>query len=454
MTLPRPLNTRVQQALAEPLSRSAYSLMANVVLTSILGLAFWLVAARLAPPVELGQDSALIAVLMVLTVVCQLDLGTVLTRFLPVTRRRSALMVAAAYAISLAASLLVAVAFVIVAPALWSSLAFLGRDMWLAAGFCVLMSLWAVFALQDYVLTALHRAPWVPAENAGYGLLKLAALPVLIAAGFGHAVFVAWVGPVVVLVIVVNILLFRRVIPAHERSPRESAGHAPLRGAPLLRFVIPDYLATIFNQLTPWLLPVLVVVMLGSQANAYFYIAFTVVTAFNLLFVNVSTSLMVEGVMDERRLAALTRQVARRFLLWLVLGGVVLYAAAPLILAPFGTEYATGAGGVLRLLVIAGGFRAVISLFTAIARVRRRTGWLLAAYGGLAVILLPLAVVLARPMGLDGVALAWLIAHATVAVAVLVPMLRLLRTPGDTPQAWSSEPVPLLAATAVAAGDR
>ena len=107
-----------------------------------------------------------------------------------------------------------------------------------------------------------------------------------------------------------------------------------------------------------------------------------------------------------------------------------------------------------RLLVIAGGFRAVISLFTAIARVRRRTGWLLAAYGGLAVILLPLAVVLARPMGLDGVALAWLIAHATVAVAVLVPMLRLLRTPGDAPQAWSSQPVPLLAATAVAAGDR
>src|SRR5205807_2701683 len=122
--------------------------------------------------------------------------------------------------------------------------------------------------------------------------------------------------------------------------------------------------------------------MLGSQANAYFYIAFTVVTAFNLLFVNVSTSLMVEGVIDERRLAALTRQVARRFLLWLVLGGVVLYAAAPLILAPFGPEYATGA------------------------------------------------------------------------VAVLVPMLRLLRTPGDTPRAWSSEPVPLLAATAVAAGDR
>ena len=412
------------------MSRSAYSLMANTVLTSVLGLGFWLAAARLFPASVVGDDSALVAAITLLTVVGSLDLGTVLIRFLPTAGRLTPRIVATAYAISVAASLLLAIAFVVLAPRWSPSLAFLGQSRLLAITFCVTASLWAVFSLQDYVLVALHRAPWVAVENTVFGILKLGVLPILLVTASPHEVFVAWVGPVIPLIIVVNLFLGRRMIPSHVRRQAERGiERASIQGRSIFVFVAFDYLASLFNQAAARSLPVLVVVALGGASNAYFYIAFTIITAFDLLFQNVTMSLVVEASADEQRLRALTQQLVRRFLVFVLVGGALIIIAAPLLLLPFGQAYADNAAPVLRLLVLASGFRAILALFGAVARVRGHTSWLLVTYMGLAALLLPLAVILVGRVGLNGVALAWLIAHGVVGSAVLWPMIRLLRTP-------------------------
>jgi O-antigen/teichoic acid export membrane protein len=412
------------------MTRSAYSLMVNAVLTSALGLAYWLVAARLFPASEVGDDSALIAAITVLAVVGQLDLGTMLLRFLPAERRLTVRLIAGAYAVSVAASLALSIGFVLVAPRLSPQLTFLWDSPVLAVEFVVISSLWAVFSLQDYVLIALRRAPWVAVENTVYGVLKLATLPVLLLTGTSHAVFVAWVGPVIPLIVVVSLFLRHRAVPAHMQRHRDAeVERPPLTRNALVRFMAFDYGAIIANQAASRILPVLVVAALGSTSNAYFYIAFTIVSAFDLLFQNVTMSLMVEASADERRLGALTRLLVRRFLVFVVAGVVFIVVAAPLILLPFGHAYADNAVPVLRLLVLASGFRALLALFAAAARVRGHTGWLLLTYAGLAALLLPLTALLIGRVGLSGVALAWLIAHAVVAAAVLWPTLHMLRTP-------------------------
>ena len=52
----------------DPMYRTAYSLMANTVLTSLLGLVFWLVAARLYSSNAVGRDSALVSAMAWVTV--------------------------------------------------------------------------------------------------------------------------------------------------------------------------------------------------------------------------------------------------------------------------------------------------------------------------------------------------------------------------------------------------
>jgi O-antigen/teichoic acid export membrane protein len=146
-----------------------------------------------------------------------------------------------------------------------------------------------------------------------------------------------------------------------------------------------------------------------------------------MLFYGVGTSLVVEGAFAEHRISALASVVVRRFTVVLVPGAMVLALAAPLILLPFGPDYVREGTPVLRLLAVASLFRGVITLFEAVARVRGNGRSILVCELALMTMLLGGAASLAHPLGLRGVALAWVISSAVVAAAVLPALAKMLR---------------------------
>lgn len=424
----------LRTTLDDPLYRSAFSLMTNTAMTSVLGVVFWVVAARLYSSSAVGRDSALISAMMAISVFCQLNLNNALARFLPVARSVPARMVASTYALTASISLLAAVGFVVFAPRWSPQFDFLRNDRALAVGFCISLPLWAVFTLQDSALTALRRAPWVVVENTVFGALKIAGLFFLFSLGIHNGVFVAWALPVVFITIAVNALLFRHVIPHHARIRREEPPRTETPRPALIRFLTFDYFAWVLNNGVERVMPLVVVALLGTRVNAYFYIAFTISTAVDMLLFNVGTSLTVEGAMAEDRLADLTRRLVKKLLLIFLVGAAVLVVGAPLVLLPFGAAYAAGASGVLRLLAIASLFRAVVVLYSTVARVRQRGGAILVANASLAVLLVVATVTFGSWFGLTGVGLGWLLAHVVVALCVLPSLRRLLRAPrGVTP---------------------
>src|SRR5438874_12154329 len=68
----KPISPRDRLALlaGDPLLRSAYSLMLNVILTSALGVAFWILAARIFPSDIVGRDSALVSAMVTIYTLC------------------------------------------------------------------------------------------------------------------------------------------------------------------------------------------------------------------------------------------------------------------------------------------------------------------------------------------------------------------------------------------------
>lgn len=421
---------RIRGHAADPLFRSAYSLMLNAGVTAGLGVAFWVVAARLYAVDEVGRDAALIAAMVELSTMCQLNLANALTRFLPSLERSTAKALFVAYAASGATALLIGILFVVVAPIASEELGFLRDDPRIAVLYVVAQVAWGWFVLQDAALTALRRAPWVPVENGVFGALKLAALPLAVAIGASHGVFLSWVLPAIVLLLPVNVFLFRTAIPVHLRRYRPQGSSLRRLGRRgLLRFMGQDWGATVLAQASTTALPLLVVAMLGSAANAYFYIPFTIVVAFNMLFYAASTSLVVEGAMAEDRIRVLAAKLARHLVVVLVPGTVVIIAAAPLIMLPFGADYVHESTSVLRILACACVFRAISILYIAIARLHGQGLRILAVEGLQMALLLGGAIALADPLGLDGVALAWLASIAVVALAVLPSLARHLRAP-------------------------
>jgi hypothetical protein len=303
---------------------------------------------------------------------------------------------------------------------------FLARDTGLAVMYVFAVSAWGIFALQDSVLTALRRAPWVPLENGVFGVLKIVALPLLLALGSQHAVFVGWVVPMVLLVVPVNWMIFRRMIPSRRRvhdelSPIERFGR---RG--LAAFLLNDYIGTIFIQAGSTLLPVIVVGLVGTAAGAYFYIPFTIVGAFDLLFVNIASAMTVEASRAHDSWRTIVASTARKFAPLLGAGVVVLVLAAPLVLFPYGPSYVRAGSSLLRLLAVASLFRAMVSFYVAVCRIEGRAARGMALYGILVVMTIGLTLALARRGSVTEVGVGWLIANATVGMLCLPHVARLI----------------------------
>jgi O-antigen/teichoic acid export membrane protein len=421
---------QAQKRMAEPLYRTAFSLMASTLLTAVLGIGFWAIAARSFPASVVGRDSALISSMATISGLCQLNMSNVIVRFLPQVRDRIGRRVLDAYGSAVTLSLVAAIAFVIVAPLASSRFSFLRNEPTLLTTYVLSIGAWTIFVLEDSVLTALGRAAWLPIENGLFSAAKIAILPASLALSKGHGIFLAWVAPMFVTVPVMNWLIAHRVVPQAAEAQRNAPGVLEVFGRRrLLAFLAQDSAGAAFGQIALTAIPLLVLALLGTEQTAYFYIPFTLVTTFDLMFLGVTTSLTTEGARSPQRMRGLARIVVRRFLAIQVPVALIIVVVAPLILSPFGQSYVDHGSGLLRLLAATSCCRSLLFLFGATARLQGQGFRLLALQIAPTTLLVGLILLLVPSDGLNGVGLAWLLAHGAAAVVVLPVLLRFLGRP-------------------------
>lgn len=411
----------------EPMFATAASLMTSTVVTNALGVLFWTLAARLYSPTVVGRDVALVSLMIQVSTLGQLDLANIVVRFLPAARGDRRRLIAQAYVVAVGTTALLAVLATLVIGQLGGSLRFLTLGSPLGLVVVVATALWSVFAIQDGVLTALGGARWVWVENAAFGVLKLAAVVALAGAGSPHGPFLAFAISMAALLIPVNLLLFGRVVPQAPAPTEEAVRGAAFGRRRLLLFVAQDYAGSVFAAAALTVLPLLVVGLLGSRSNAFFYLPLLIVLALDTLFANACTSLVAAGSAQVSRQTELARLMTRRAVVLLVPAALLLALVAPWVLRVFGAEYADNATTLMRLLAVACVPRAAHSLFAALARLRGDGRAILWRQGLSVALLLAGTVLLAPPLGLTGVALAWLGASVVVLLTVLPGLVRTLR---------------------------
>ena len=418
----RPAHKRGAQALdalRNPLYRSGYALVANTVGTTVIGVAYWAVAAHLYSQQALGRSSALVSMLILVSSFAQLNLGNTLPRFLPQTGRRAGRLIAYSYGVSSAAALAIASAFVVVLPQLSPRWQFLGHSPLLALAFVAAAVVWGIFSLQDAALLSVRRPVVVPVENTVYGVGKLLLLVGIAAVLPAAGIFVSWVIPLVVIVPAVNWLIFRRYL-----TDRDTANDvATVRARDVVRFASLDYLGAILGQTYGNLLPLLVLSTLGAAANGDFYIAWTIAAGLAMVVSNFATSLLVEAAAAPERLAELTRGVLARCAVVAVPGVALLVLAARLILSIYGHSYAVHASVLLGLLAVATIPNTLVTVTLSLDRIAGRVGRPAVTRLALAVLVLGGSSLMLRRLGIDAVGFAWTGANLIVAVARLPTIL-------------------------------
>lgn len=414
------------------LFRNAYALMLNTGISAVLGLGYWLVAARYYSDSAVGQGSAAIAAMKLLAGLTAVTLTGALARFIPVAGRATGRLIFRTYAGSSVIVALAAGVFLLTLNMWGPSYRFLHGPL-SGVGFVLAVVAWSVLTLQDGVLTGLRSALWVPVGNTVFSATKLVLLIGLAAAIPMSGVFVSWVAAIALSVVPLGLLVFRRLVPRHVKATEDRANAPTLKEVG--RFLAGDYTGSLFSLAVVYLVPVIVASQVSSADNAYFYITTTIGGTVNLLAINMGASLTVEGSHDPARLASNTRAALKRMARIMLPVCGLLFVGAPFILHVFGDGYAHAATPLLRWFAVGALLRVVMETYFAVLRAQSRTSGLAYLQGLLCVLVLGLTVILLPRMGLTGAGVAE-ISSLAVIVSIAAPKLfKIVRTapPAELP---------------------
>jgi O-antigen/teichoic acid export membrane protein len=422
---PRGILSATREHLAQPLFRNSYLLVLNALITTGSGMLFWVVAARLAAPEEVGVASTVFSVLFFLSVVARLGFDVTLLREVPgADPPRLALLARTAFLATGAASVLAALVFLAGAPLWTPALVPLAREPLVAAGFVLASVVWTYGMLIDSWYTAGRRVGLALAKNAAHGVLRIALLFAFLGALTAQGIVLTMALPLA-LILLAAMLWGLRGVPRDPDAPLVSpAGiRETLAASPA------NYMVALSTALPLTAGSLVVLERFGAADAALFYVYWMLGTAGLMVPLAMGRSALVEMV------SAKGTTLPVRKLLLVTLATVPLTVVGAWVILPiFGAHYA--AAGVLPVLPYL-----VAALPAVLHQVRiaqfRATGQNAALLLTSSVpLLLFMAGLLWLPLGIDALGWVWMAALAAGALAGrLFPLApsRADPLPGDLP---------------------
>jgi O-antigen/teichoic acid export membrane protein len=409
---------------AEPMYRGSLLLLANTVLLSAFGFAFWAVAARSYPAAAVGVFSGLTSTVTLMAAVGGLGLPNTVIRHLHGVERPRAFIAAAIAALVGLGGIVCLGVIVGLGPHLPGSLRLHG-DAGRSALVVVLVVLAAASGATDGALVSLRALRPLLLSNLAGSLVKVALLVpltglsttgLLLATAAGSLVASAMSG-----------------LAAWRRLPAAS----PLRGGlSLLRryasFSVGNYAGTVFGILPMTAVPLLVLAQRGPREAAWFAVAFLVAGFLNFIPSTAAQVLFAEASRDGGPLRPHVAKALRAVFGLLVPALAVLLVAAPLVLDLFGSAYSHGAASALRVLGLGALFTGGTYLVDAVLAARDRVGgYVLMNVANAGLVMAAVAVGL--PHGLTAGAAGWAVAQALSLALGLVVLVVLRSVPRREP---------------------
>jgi O-antigen/teichoic acid export membrane protein len=394
----------------DDLVKNSFYLLAATGTQGVLGMAFWLLCARLFPPSQVGIATALISACTLLAYASLLGLNSSVIRYLPTSDSPDTLM-NNGLVLCTAVSIVLATGYVLALPVIAGRLAFVRHSALYSIGFVVFVTMTALILLTDAVFIARRQAKYnLLIDGVIQGVSKLV-LPLALVAAGAYGIFAA-TGFASGLDVAVSLLLIFLVL---GYRPRLRINFGQLRRA--LSFSTANYLANLLSLIPTLVLPVAVLDELGTRQAAYYYIAFAIANLLNAIAYSTCQSLFAEGSHEDIERRLLVVQSARLLAIATIPAGVLVAVLAPVILSIFGRPYGDHATATLVVLAIGLLPVAICTWSITLLRVTKQLPALMVASVVYATTMCGLAVWWARS-GLIYVALAWVIGNVvTAAVA-------------------------------------
>jgi O-antigen/teichoic acid export membrane protein len=395
-----------------PSTINSMALIAAKVAAMGLGGVFWLLAARIATPAQVGLAAGTVSAMMLCTQVAILGFGSAVILHMRTNEGRLAVLLNSSLTLVVCASTALSVGFLVIAEAALGQLDVVAHSPWFALLFIAAAVFGTLGILLDQTNTALRRGDQALVRNVAFGggtLLGLVVVALAVGDVSAQEVFAPWA---VAGAVATAIGLYQLRRSVHGFRPR-AAVDRPL-SRQLIRSALPNYGLTLADRVPALVLPILVTELLSPGANATWYGAWMMAFVVYTIPVQIGLTVFSEIARDPAAEGRAVRRGIKTSLLFGLPAAVVVVLGARPLLGLLGEHYAEGGVTPLRILVLGWIPLTFVQAYFASARARGRLREAIVVAVSGAAISLAAATTAAVLGGLTAMAVAW--------VGALVPM--------------------------------
>ena len=388
----------LRQHLKDPLYKNSFYIMLTSITGAEFGFVFWILAAKLYQPEDVGIATALISSMTLLVLLTRFGLDQSIIRFFPENDKSKVF----------STTIIITTAFVnifgaifIIGVDIFSPELQLLKSATNALLFLLVLAASSIAAITGISFVALRKANFYFLQSLIMGLRVFFIFPLVFlgAIGIFGAVGVSYIIAIAVSLFFIIKLGIKKKYKIDKRF-LNAAFH----------FSIGNYLAMLFITAPNTILPLMVLNILGAEQTAYYYISFAIASLLYMIPNAVSMSLFVEGSHGAALKKTTVKSLIAIFSL-LIPAVFILYFSGGWVLGIIGKNYCANGLELLRIMVIASLFKVVTSIYFSIKRVHKEVKGLIFLSALIFILVVGLSYVLIIEFGIVGAGYAWMVGY-------------------------------------------
>ncbi len=418
----RTLRALLRRVACDSLLRNSIFMMGTTVVNSVLGYAFWILAARTNTTHDVGLANALISAMVLASAISGVGIGSTLVQVLP--SRRPGRDRSQPYTAGLAAGVLSGVvagviAFIIL-PLFSPQFSVVLHNSGYAVAFIIGVPTWTILSLLDYTFVAERAAGNMLIRNGIGALLKILFLVIAVTLSwkgalsiFGSTVLSSGFAAMAGFILVWKLGQGYRIIAVGIMRQVRAMFSA----------LVGHHLINLGGLAPQYLLPLIVTARLSATDNAYFSTTWMVGGVFFIISPAVAGSLFAEGSHTARDLRRKVRSSLRIIGALLAPAMLFYFVAGRFILGAFKPEYASHGVVLLDILIVAAVPDAITNVYVSVLRVNKKLRHAAFLNLAMAAVTLVIAWVTLPSQGIAGAGWAWLIGQIAGSIGAGVHVL-------------------------------
>lgn len=330
------------------------------------GFVFWLIAAHLYQPAEVGIASTLISSMTFITYFCLLGFDSTFIRFLPHSKKRDE-QIDTGLILVLIAAIVVSSLYALYVPTFAPKLGILHQHLLYGIGFVVLCTGATLNLATDSVYVAYRAAVYnFFIDGIGGSVIELILPFALI--GFGAFGIFASQGIAVTCALFLSLFFLVKRFRYH---PQFKISRQALRE--VRHYSSGNYVASLLNTAPTIILPIIILDKLGAAPAGYYYLAFMMANVLYTVVYAVAQSLFAEGSTNVEELRRLVWRATKFIGVLVIPAGIGLIILGPFFLDFFGKAYSTNGRELLYILTVAAPIMGGVGICSIILRITKQT---------------------------------------------------------------------------------